>query len=130
MAQPAFCSTMRIASTGVIITHLGSRPLVACATMRASGVRPRAAASAADITTSAAAPSFSPGALPAVTVPVGVKAGLSAARVIGVVSSRTDSSRSNTTAGPFFAAIDTGRISSAKAPAARAATALLWLAAA
>ena len=86
--------------------------------MRASGVRPRAVASASDITTTAAAPSLSPGALPAVTVPVGVKAGLSAASVTGVVSSRTASSRSTMVGEPFFAAIVTGRISSAKAPLA------------
>ena len=40
--QPAFFATLRDASTGVISSIFGSRPLVAWATMRASGVRPSA----------------------------------------------------------------------------------------
>ena len=56
--QPAFFSTLRVASTGVISSIFGARPLVACATMRASGVRPSAVARSALITTSAAAPSL------------------------------------------------------------------------
>ena len=100
--------------------------------MRASGVRPRAAASAADITTTAAAPSLSPGALPAVTVPVRVKAGFSARERHrrGVLAHRfvaIDDDRRR----PSSAAIVTGRISSREGAGWRcAATAFLWLAAA
>ena len=52
---------------------------MACPTIRAIGVMFRAAARLADITTSAAAPSLTGGALPAVTVPSFLNAGLSAA---------------------------------------------------
>ena len=55
----------------------GSTPAVAQETMRASGARPRRFASAAVISTSAAAPSLMPEALPAVTVPSLEKAGRS-----------------------------------------------------
>ena len=47
--------------------------------MRASGVTPSARARSADITTSADAPSFTGGALPAVTVPSFLNAGFNAA---------------------------------------------------
>ena len=54
---------------------LGSTPAWAQLAMRASGVRPRADASLALISTSAAAPSLMPEALPAVTLPSLLKAG-------------------------------------------------------
>ena len=57
----------------------GSTPAVAQETMRASGLRPRLLASSAVISTSAAAPSLMPEALPAVTVPSLAKAGRSLA---------------------------------------------------
>ena len=57
--------------------------------------RARGAVSA-DITTSAAAPSLTPGALPAVTVPSFLNAGFSAPSASAVVSSRIGSSRSTT----------------------------------
>ena len=41
--QPAFFATLRTASTGVISTIFGARPLVAWPTMRAIGVMPSAA---------------------------------------------------------------------------------------
>ena len=47
----------------------GGTPLVACATMRARRGAPSSLARRSDITTSAAAPSLTGGALPAVTVP-------------------------------------------------------------
>src|SRR6185312_8238630 len=53
---------------------------------------PSSRAFSADITTSAAAASFTPGALPAVTVPSFRNAGASAASASRVASSRTDSS--------------------------------------
>ena len=58
--QPTFFATLRTASTGVISTIFGARPLVAWPTMRAIGVRPSARAVSAAITTSAAAPSLTP----------------------------------------------------------------------
>ena len=48
----------------------GSTPAVANATKRASGVRPSAFARAADVTTTAAAPSLVCDELPAVTEPL------------------------------------------------------------
>ena len=55
----------------------GDSPLTPVATMRASGVSPNSLAFASLITITAAAPSFSGQALPAVTVPFGRKTGLS-----------------------------------------------------
>ena len=94
------------------MTHLGSTPLVAWATMRTIGFAPSSFALAALVTTTAAAPSFTPGALPAVTVPSFLKAGLNERRISMVVSSRGDSSLSKMTgAAPFFfAGISTGTI--------------------
>jgi hypothetical protein len=116
-----------MAGTGVIITIFGSRPDVAWATMRARGVRPSAFAVSAEVTTRAAAPSLTPGALPAVTVPPSRKAGLSRASASSDVSSRGDSSTANITGSPFFDGIGTGRISSLNLPALMAAMALRWL---
>ena len=48
---------------------IGSTPTVAEARIRARGRRPSATAFAAEVITSAAAPSLMPEALPAVTVP-------------------------------------------------------------
>ncbi len=62
---------------------------------RAASCRARAPSSA-DMTTSAAAPSLTPGALPAVTLPSFLNAGFSAASASAVVSSRMASSRSTT----------------------------------
>ncbi|VWC37331.1 hypothetical protein BLA50215_07991 [Burkholderia lata] len=58
---------------------LGSTPAFAYALIRASGVRPSAAAFCADITSTAAAPSFSPDAFAAVTEPSFENAGFSPA---------------------------------------------------
>ena len=70
----------------------GSTPAVAKLAIRASGLRPRRSASLALITTSAAAPSLMPLALPAVTVPSLEKAGRSLAMVSGEASWRMYSS--------------------------------------
>ena len=128
--QPAFFATLRDASTGVISSSFGSRPLVAWATMRAIGVSPSAEARAADITTSAAAPSLTGGALPAVTLPSFLNAGFRARSTSAVVSARTDSSWAKSTGSPFFCLIGTGSSSAANFPAAWAAAAFLWLSAA
>src|SRR5712691_6603996 len=90
--QPVFVSSFSTASTGAIMTHFGSTPLTACATMRAIGCFPRRAALRSLVTIKAAAPSLVPGALPAVTVPSLLNAGFSFASTSNDVSSRGDSS--------------------------------------
>jgi hypothetical protein len=93
--------------------------------MRAMGSTPKAFALSLDVTTTADAPSFTPGALPAVTVPLSfLKAGFSFASASSEVSSRTVSSVSKTTGAPFFCGTSTGTISSLKLPALIAAAAL------
>ena len=73
--RPAgFRGTLRTASMGARLNHSGSRPLVAWARMTAIGFRPSSLARSALVTTTAAAPSLTPGALPAVTVPPSLKA--------------------------------------------------------
>src|SRR5260221_422889 len=108
-SQPAFSATRRTASTGVISTNFGARPLVAWPTMRARGARPSDFARSAAITTSADAPSLTPGALPAVTVPSVLNAGFSAASPADVVSPRMASSRSKTIGSPVFCGSAIGR---------------------
>src|SRR5436309_1895135 len=73
-------------------------------------------------TTTAAAPSLSIEALPAVTVPPSLKDALSLARTSGVVSGRTPSSRATVFAlGPLPTV--TGTTSAANAPRSQAAAA-------
>ena len=79
-----------MAGTGPVPITAGSTPTTAVATIRTSGLRPSALAFSSDMTSSAAAPSFSGELLPAVTVPMpGMNAGLSAARLSRLVSGRT-----------------------------------------
>ena len=73
--QPAFSSALREAGIGPEPMILGSTPAVAQEAMRASGFSFRFLASLALISTTAAAPSLMPDALPAVTVPSLSKAG-------------------------------------------------------
>ena len=96
--------------------------------MRASGFRPRPAARSAVITSSAAAPSFNPDALAAVTVPSLANAGRSPAIESSVVPAFGYSSCANATGSPFRYGIMTGTISSTNRPAFCAASALFWLA--
>ena len=78
---------------------------------------PRSRAQLSVATTSAAAPSLMPEALPAVTVPSFVwNAALSAASFSTVVPARGYSSRSTRTGAPFRCGISTGTISSANRP--------------
>ena len=109
-SHPVFLSSFSTASTGAIITHLGSTPLTACATMRAIGVFPRRDALRSLVTITAAAPSFVPGAFPAVTVPSFLNAGFSFASASREVSSRGDSSYFTTRGSPFFCGTSIGRI--------------------
>ena len=98
-------------------------------TIFAIGLMPRRAASAALITTSAAAPSLMPEALPAVTVPSLAKAGRSLPSTSSVVSGFGYSSSATTTS-PLRPFTVTGAISSLKRPAFMASPALCWLPAA
>src|SRR5258705_13468219 len=68
--QPAFLRHSFDAGIGPIPMMLGSTPADEYALMRASGLRPNSLALAALIIITAAAPSFMPDALPAVTVAV------------------------------------------------------------
>src|ERR1043166_5967469 len=71
--HPVFLTNFRTASTGPMIANRGSTPAVAWPTIRAIGSTPRSRARCSEVATTADAPSFTPGALPAVTVPSGLK---------------------------------------------------------
>ena len=86
--------------------------------MRARGLSPSFSAFSADMTSTAAAPSFSGQALPAVTVPSGLNAGLSSASFSTVVPGRGPSSLVTSPSG-----VCTATISRSKWPESRAATA-------
>ena len=92
------------------------------AMMRARGLSPSALAFSSLMTSTAAAPSFSGHALPAVTVPSGLNAGLSAASFSIVVPGRGPSSL--VTSVP--SGVVTGTISLSKCPDACASTARFW----
>ena len=92
------------------------------ATIRASGLAPTAAALASDITTTAAAPSFSGQQLPAVTVPSGRNTGLSWETPSMVVPSRMPSSWRTS----MLPSSGNGVISRSKKPRLRAASARFW----
>src|SRR5206468_2259023 len=77
----AFAMRFCTATMGAKNKSLGSPPALAYAVTRASGFTPCAFANASDVTTSALAPSFKPGAFPGVTVPSFSNDGLSAASV-------------------------------------------------
>ena len=100
----------------------GATPAVAMPTTRARGVRPYLAAMASLASSSAAAPSFTPLALPAVTVPSGRTTPLSLASASRLVS-RGCSSLLTMIASPFFCGTVTGTISASKKPDFCAATA-------
>ena len=102
----------------------GGTPTVAMPTTRARGVRPCLAAAPSLASSSAQAPSLTPEALPAVTVPSGRTTPLSLARLSSEVS-RGCSSLPTTMASPFFWAIVTGTISASKKPRFCAATAFI-----
>ena len=90
---------------------------------RASGLMPSSLAFRCDITTTAAAPSLSGHAFPAVTVPSSRNTGFSAASPSIVVPGRGPSSLVNIS--PLGRG--TGMISRSKNPLSRAATAAPWL---
>ena len=92
--------------------------------MRAIGFNPREEANSWLVTSIAAAPSFSPEELPAVTVPSLRKAGLSFERASRDVSRLGRSSVFTMIGLPFLCGIVTGTISSANFPESMAEIAL------
>jgi hypothetical protein len=127
--RPVSSSTLRVAGAGPMPMMRGGTPAVAMPTTRARGVRPWRPAAASLATSSAQLPSFTPLALPAVTLPSGRTTPLSLASASRLVS-RGCSSWLTTTGSPFFCAMLTGTISASKKPLFCAATALSWLASA
>mmetsp|Transcript_24983 Transcript_24983/g.74977 ORF Transcript_24983/g.74977 Transcript_24983/m.74977 type:complete len:211 (+) Transcript_24983:86-718(+) len=116
--MPAAASALGTASAGATVKSTGARCASPKPTTAASGSRPRALAAPRDMTTSAAAPSFSLLALPAVTVPSFLNADR---RDVSLVVSFRGSSSSSTTTSPFLDFTVTGAISFAcSALAARA----------
>ena len=125
--HPARCSALVDAATGPMPMIAGSRPTVAKLAMRPNGFRPSCAAFLAVMTITAAAPSFRPDALPAVTPPALSKAGRKAARPSALLLRLMNSSLSKTSGSPFFCGMLTATISSLNLPASCAAAALVWL---
>ncbi|KGX62712.1 hypothetical protein Y025_6322 [Burkholderia pseudomallei TSV32] len=123
---PSRASSFCVAGAGPIPITRGSTPAVAIPSTRARGTSPWRRAAASLATSSAHAPSFTPDALPAVTVPSGRTTPLSFASASRVVS-RGCSSRATTSGSPFFCAIVTGAISCASVPSACARAAFCWL---
>jgi hypothetical protein len=92
MVMPARRNAWRDASMGPRPMISGLSPVTPDETTRASGVIPSSAARVSLMTMTAAAPSLSGQALPAVTSPSGRKAGLSSASFSTVVPARGPSS--------------------------------------
>ena len=105
----ALASTVWIAPTGAMVNHSGSCAWLACATMRAMGLRPGRAAALARASTRAAAPSAMDEELAAVTVPslpkAGFRVGIFSTDTVNGVSSRS------TTRSPLRSVTVTGAIS-------------------
>ena len=92
MVMPARASAWRDASMGPRPMISGFRPVTPEATTRASGVRPSSAARVSLMTITAAAPSLSGQALPAVISPSGRNTGFSSDSFSTVVPARGPSS--------------------------------------
>ena len=120
---PAFPSAFRTAGTGPVPIIAGSTPATPRECQRSLGRSPSSAAFAADIITTAAAPSLMLDALPAVTLPSGLNTGRSVASLSSVVSARGPSSCDTTTGSPRRCATLTGVICSLNRPFCIAATA-------
>ncbi|MNR11030.1 hypothetical protein D3C85_1273110 [compost metagenome] len=112
-ATPRRSTSLRTAGTGPMPMTRGATPALAMPRTFARAVRPCFFTASPEARISAAAPSLTPEALPAVTVLSGPLTGLSLPRVSRVVSARGCSSCS-TTLSPFLWAMRTGTISSAK----------------
>ena len=123
---PAFAITFFVAATGPMPMIRGSTPARAPATHVAMGVTPSSFAFSSLITTTAAAPSLMPEALPAVTIPSFLNAGRSFPRA-SILEPALGPSSVSTRMVVFFVFTSTGTISSLNAPAFWAASHLFWL---
>ncbi|MCY1442652.1 hypothetical protein D9M71_590290 [compost metagenome] len=119
-------SSLRTAGTGPMPITRGATPALAMPSTFARGVRPCFFTASAEARISATEPSFTPEALPAVTVLPSPLTGFSLVSASRVVSGRRCSSASITVS-PFLPLITTGTISSAKKPSAWARPARCWL---
>ena len=128
--QPAFCKHFFVAGIGPVPMIFGSTPALAYALMVAKIGNPKASAFSLLASITAAAPSLSDEALPAVTVPSFLKAGRIPPSFSAVMPARGPSSVAKMIGSPLRCGIETGVISSTKRPASMAANALLCEAAA
>ena len=127
MVRPVFANTFLVDATGPTPMISGSTPPSAPATHVAIGVIPNSFAFSSLITTTAAAPSLIPEALPAVTSPPCFpEQHFKFARDSAVVPGRGPSSFTKSTIS-FLTLIGTGTISSSNLPAAMAASHFCWL---
>ena len=94
----------------------GSTPATPELTIRAIGVKPKSLIACSEAKILAAAPSFKPEALPAVTVPSALKAGRNFDKISIVVLFFGNSSVSKMIDSPLRCGIITGTISFAKRP--------------
>ena len=134
--MPVFFSSCSIAGIGPSPITSGRIAASVEAIIRARGVKPSAFAFSSLITSSAAAPSFSGQALPAVTEPPSLNTGFSEASFSNVVPARGPSSLLTTVSGTSIslpsrstslcAGTVTGTISLSKCPDSCAATARVW----
>jgi hypothetical protein len=129
-SMPSRAQAFWMARDGWLCSVASGPATTPCAPISASGVSPSSAALAADITTTAQAPSEICDADPAVIVPSFANAGLSFDRLSAVVSARTPSSSRNSTGSPLRCGMSTGVTSSSNRPFFAAAAARWWEAAA
>ena len=127
MLSPARSSTLRTAGTGPSPISFGSTPAVAMATIRARGVSPWAMACCELAIISAAAPSLTPEAFPAVTTPPLRNGVFSRESCSRVVSARGCSSSYTVLTAPLPPIIGTGTISCARMPSRWARAVRCWL---
>ena len=102
MDMPAFSNAFLVDGTGPIPIISGATPAEAYETIVAKGVIPSFFAISSLITTTAAAESLIPDALPAVTAPSFLNAGFNFPRLSAVTPSLGNSSVSNTIGSPFL----------------------------
>ena len=131
-ASRSRASSLRVAGMGPVPISDGSTPATAAPTKRASGAPGagrRRSSPSREASSSAAAPSLMPEALPAVTVPPALRnTGRSAASSSGVVCGpRVLVDLDPAWAAPLRAGTSTGTSSRAKRPAAWAAAQCRWL---
>ena len=112
--SPSRSISLRVAGTGPMPMMRGGTAAEASPRIRARGVRPCFFTAASDARIIAAAPSLTPEALPAVTVPGLRTIGFSFVRPSSVVSGRGCSSLSTVIGPALPPGTDTGVISSAK----------------